>query len=219
MPDLTLLSLLCSKLCHDLVGPISAVGNGVEILEDEDDPEMHRQAVELLAHSAALAANRLKFMRLAFGAAGGEGVAISLAEARQTATDFLSDSRARLDWQISDEDGGQGPDKTGIKILLNLILIANDTVPRGGDIRVVLSRVDDGGQAVLRARVQANGESARLGDGVEAAFDTAGETKNLNPKSAPASLAANLAESYGRHIAVMPGVESVEFQVDLLPAQ
>jgi len=90
MPDLVLLSLLCSKLCHDLVGPVSAVGNGVEILEDEDDPEMRQQAIGLLAHSAELAANRLKFMRLAFGAAGGEGVAISINEARQTAEDFLS---------------------------------------------------------------------------------------------------------------------------------
>jgi histidine phosphotransferase ChpT len=89
MPDLMLLSLLCSKLCHDLVGPISAIGNGVEILEDEDDPEMRKQAIELLAHSAELAAIRLKFMRLAFGAAGGEGVAISLAEARRTAADFF----------------------------------------------------------------------------------------------------------------------------------
>ena len=92
-----LLSLLCSKLCHDLVGPISAFDNGVEILEDENDPAMRKQAVELLAHSAELAANRLKFMRLAFGAAGGDGVAINLSKTRQTASDFLADGRGELD--------------------------------------------------------------------------------------------------------------------------
>ena len=111
-----LLSLLCSKLCHDLVGPISAIGNGVEILEDEDDSEMRKQAIELLAHSAELAAIRLKFMRLTFGAAGGEGVAISLAEARRTAADFLAGGRGELDWPATDDDGILGPDKSGIKI-------------------------------------------------------------------------------------------------------
>jgi histidine phosphotransferase ChpT len=84
------------------VGPISAIGNGVEILEEEDDPAMQKQAVELLAHSAELAANRLKFMRLAFGAAGGEGVAISLTEARQTASDFLLDGRGELNWPVAE---------------------------------------------------------------------------------------------------------------------
>jgi histidine phosphotransferase ChpT len=140
MPDLMLLSLLCSKLCHDLVGPVSAIGNGVEILQDEDDPAMRKQAIELLAHIAELAANRLKFMRLAFGAAGGGGVAINLAEARNTAADFLADGRGELDWPKSDDDANLGPDKTGIKILLNLILIANDAITPGGFVRINLSR-------------------------------------------------------------------------------
>ncbi|MBT4488548.1 MAG: histidine phosphotransferase [Rhodospirillaceae bacterium] len=219
MPDLTLLSLLCSKLCHDLVGPISAVGNGVEILEDEDDPDMRRQAIELLAHSAELAANRLKFMRLAFGAAGGEGAAISLSEARQTAADFLADGRGELAWASAPDESDLGPDKTGIKILLNLILIANDAIPRGGTVGVVLRRVESDGRATVQASIKAEGTGARLGDGVEAAFDLTGSAIELNPKSAPASLAANLADSYGRVISVMPGVESVEFSVELLPAQ
>ncbi len=151
MPDLVLLSLLCSKLCHDLVGPVSAVGNGVEILEDENDPEMRQQAIGLLAHSAELAANRLKFMRLAFGAAGGEGVAISINEARQTAADFLADGRGELVWPSTQDEEGLGPDKTGIKVLLNLILIANDTIPRGGQVHVTLGHGDMAGRNSISA--------------------------------------------------------------------
>jgi histidine phosphotransferase ChpT len=148
-----LLSHLCSKLCHDLVGPISAIGNGVEILEDEEDPAMRKQAMELLAHSVELAANRLKFMRLAFGAAGGEGVAISLTEARRTAADFLADGRGELAWPIAEDEDNLGPDKTGIKILLNLILIANDAIPRGGVVRIKLSRLEGNGRPVIHALI------------------------------------------------------------------
>lgn len=215
MPDLVLLSLLCSKLCHDLVGPVSAVGNGVEILEDEDDPEMRQQAIGLLAHSADLAANRLKFMRLAFGAAGGEGVAISINEARQTAADFLIDGRGELAWPSAEDEEGLGPDKTGIKILLNLIMIANDTIPRGGHVHVALSRSETGGRAMISAKVRSEGVGARLGDGVEMALDTKSDSHALNPKSAPARLAANLAESFGGAITVMPHVDAVEFSVEL----
>ncbi|MDP6691850.1 MAG: histidine phosphotransferase family protein, partial [Alphaproteobacteria bacterium] len=218
-PDLMLLSLLCSKLCHDLVGPVSAVGNGVEILEDELDPQMRQQAIGLLAHSAELAANRLKFMRLAFGAAGGDGVAISISEARQTAADFLADGRGELDWPSVPDEGNLGPDKTGVKILLNLILIANDMIPRGGQVRVALARGERDGRAVINAEVRSNGTGARLGDGVEVAFDTASDSSVLNPKSAPARLAASLAQSAGSSISVMPHVDEVAFSVELLPAE
>lgn len=219
MPDSMLLSLICSKLCHDLVGPISAIGNGVEILEDEDDPQMQKQALELLAHSVELAANRLKFMRLAFGAAGGEGVAISLTEARRTAVDFLADGRGELDWPVAADEENLGLDKTGIKILLNLILIANDAIPRGGVVRVDLQRGDSDGRAVIHAIIRSEGSGARLGEGVGVAFDAASADDGLNPKSAPARLAANLAASFGASISVMPKVDAVELSVDLAPAE
>ena len=219
MSDLMLLSLLCSKLCHDLVGPVSAIGNGVEILEDEEDPAMRKRAVELVAHSAEVAANRLKFMRLAFGAAGGDGVAINLTEARRTAVDFLADGRGELDWPVSSDEENLGLDKTGVKILLNLILIANDAIPRGGFVRVDLKRGENNGRGVIRTIVRSEGSGARLGEGVEVAFDAANMGVGLNPKSAPARLAADLAASFGSSISVMPRVDAVELSVDLVPAQ
>jgi histidine phosphotransferase ChpT len=175
--------------------------------------------VELLAHSAELAANRLKFLRLAFGAAGSDGVAISLSEARRTAMDFLADGRGELDWPISENEENLGLDKTGIKILLNLILIANDAIPRGGFVRVELRRGEGGGDNTIRAGIRAEGPGARLGDGVEVALDAASADDDLNPKSAPARLAANLAASFGGTISAMPQVDAVELSVDLIPAE
>ena len=74
MKELDLVAMLCSRLCHDLVGPISALANGVEVLQDDDDADMRDAAVELLAHSSKIASNRVKFYRMAFGASGGAGI-------------------------------------------------------------------------------------------------------------------------------------------------
>lgn len=85
MNQLDLAGLLASRLCHVLVGPVGAINNGLEVLVDEPDAEMRRQAIELLIHSAGEAARRLKFYRLAFGASGGDAVARNLSEAREAA--------------------------------------------------------------------------------------------------------------------------------------
>src|SRR5262245_66554930 len=96
--DTLLANLLCSRLCHDLVGPVGAIGNGLEVLADEDDAEMRRQAIELLTFSAEEASRRLKFYRLAFGAAGGGEVALSLGEAREASRGLLTGGQVGLDW-------------------------------------------------------------------------------------------------------------------------
>ena len=75
-------SLLCSRLCHDLLSPVGAINNGVELLADEHDPEMRGRCLELLGESARTSANKLKFFRLAFGAAGGFGEEVHTGEAR-----------------------------------------------------------------------------------------------------------------------------------------
>ena len=82
MNAVDLASLLCSRLCHDLLSPVGALNNGIELLADEQDPEMREHCLELLAESARASANKLKFFRLAFGAAGGFGDAIDTREAQ-----------------------------------------------------------------------------------------------------------------------------------------
>src|SRR3982751_3356808 len=103
MKPVDLASLLCSRLCHDLMSPVGALNNGIELLADEQDPDMRDKCLELLAESARASANKLKFFRLAFGAAGGFGDAVDTHEAESAlAGVFGPDRRIELGWVVSD---------------------------------------------------------------------------------------------------------------------
>src|SRR3954469_10176146 len=116
-------SLLCSRLCHDLMSPIGALNNGVELLADESDPEMREKCLELLADSARASANKLKFFRLAFGAAGGFGEEIDTHEAEVALEGlFGPERRIELGWAVSDSK----LPKEVVKLLLNLAMLAGD---------------------------------------------------------------------------------------------
>src|SRR5215218_4075374 len=110
-------SLLCSRLCHDLLSPVGALNNGIELLADETDPEMRERCMELLTESARASANKLKFFRLAFGAAGGFGDQIDTREARGALEGlFGADKRIELGWIVEDDQLSKG----AVKLLLNL---------------------------------------------------------------------------------------------------
>ena len=133
MNAVDLASLLCSRLCHDLMSPVGAISNGIELLNDEDDPAMKEKCLELLADSARTTANKLKFFRLAFGAAGGFGAEIDTAEAESVLRGlFGPEKRLELGWSVSE---GKLP-KGAVKLLLNLAMIAGDALVRGGRLDV-----------------------------------------------------------------------------------
>lgn len=136
-------SLLCSRLCHDLLSPVGALNNGIELLADETDPEMRERCMELLAESAAATANRLKFYRLAFGAAGGFGESIDTREARAAIEGLHGNGKVQLGWMVE----APSLPKDSIKILLNLALLAGDALVRGGQLDVAA----ENGEVVLRA--------------------------------------------------------------------
>ena len=103
MDSLDLASLLCSRLCHDLMSPVGALNNGIELLADEDDPDMREKCLELVGESARTSANKLKFFRLAFGAAGGFGDSIDTGEARAALEGmFGAEKRIELGWMVSE---------------------------------------------------------------------------------------------------------------------
>jgi histidine phosphotransferase ChpT len=141
-------SLLCSRLCHDLLSPVGALNNGIELLADEDDPEMRERCLELLAESARASANKLKFFRLAFGAAGGFADHVDTREARAAIEGlFGGDGRIQLGWLMDEPTMG----KPALKILLNLVLIAGDALVRGGRLDVGTERHSGGLDIVVRA--------------------------------------------------------------------
>ena len=126
-------SLLCSRLCHDLLSPVGAMNNGLELLADEHDPEMRQRCMDLLAESAKAAADKLKFFRLAFGAAGGFGAEVDPKEAKLVIEPLVTSSgRTVLEWAVP----AQMMPKRAVKILLNLVLLANEALVRGGTLFV-----------------------------------------------------------------------------------
>ncbi len=146
--DVDLAALLCSRLCHDLLSPVGAMNNGLELLADEHDPEMRRRCMDLLAESAKSAADKLKFFRLAFGAAGGFGSQVDPQEARNVIEPLVTASgKTELVWSVPP---ALMP-KKAVKVMLNLVLIANDALVRGGKLFVGAENQSDHQEIVIRA--------------------------------------------------------------------
>jgi histidine phosphotransferase ChpT len=131
LEPLDLAALLCSRVCHDVISPVGAIVNGLEVLE-EDDPAMKDFALDLIRKSAHQASARLQFARLAFGAAGSAGASIDLGDAEAVARGMFGDDKIGLTWAAP---RALFP-KNKVKLLLNLVMIAATAVPRGGTIDV-----------------------------------------------------------------------------------
>src|SRR5271163_1124031 len=144
-----LAALLCSRVCHDVISPVGAIVNGLEVLEDEDDPAMREVAIELIKKSAHSASARLQFCRLAFGAAGSVGASIDTGDAESVARGLIASERTTLVWNPT----RQLLAKNKVKLLLNLCLVASATIPRGGVMTVDLS--GEGDSIALQVAVKA----------------------------------------------------------------
>ena len=132
-PDaLELAALLCSRVCHDLISPVGAIVNGLEVLDDNPKPEDRDFALDLIRKSAKTASARLQFCRLAFGAAGSSGAQIDLGDAQNMAKGHIEDGKITLTWNL--------PrlllPKNRVKLLLNMLVIAQQTIPRGGTLTI-----------------------------------------------------------------------------------
>jgi histidine phosphotransferase ChpT len=190
-------SLLCSRLCHDLLSPVGALNNGLELLADETDPDMRLRCLELLNESAKASANKLKFFRLAFGAAGGFGDAVDAREAKAAIEGlFGGDGRIEIGWLVNEATLS----KTAIKVLLNLVLIAGDSLVRGG--RLDIGAEIDGNKTEIAVRA----EGPRLVLDPELRNALTGETgdNDLTPRAAAAWLVHRLAVDSGGSAMVSP---------------
>lgn len=129
---LDLAALLCSRVCHDLISPVGAIVNGLEVLEEEKDEATKQFALDLIKRSARTASAKLQFCRIAFGAAGSAGAQIDLGDAETIARGFLEDDKTKLAWGLP---RAFSP-KNRVKLLLNMLIIAGQAIPRGGKISV-----------------------------------------------------------------------------------
>ena len=156
---LDLAALLCSRVCHDVISPVGAIVNGLEVLDDEKDEEMRQFAVDLIKRSAKTASARLQFCRLAFGAAGSAGAAIDTGDAEKVVRGLMEDDKTKIVWNAP----RVLMPKNKVKLVLNLCLIAQAAIPRGGEIHVTITG-DDGASM----RVNAQGLNAKLAHHVPA---------------------------------------------------
>ena len=162
MNDLELSTFLVSRVCHDLVGPLGAVVNGLEVLEDERDAAMRADALQIVTSSAAQALARLQFMRIAFGAAGSAGAELDLGEVGRLISGLLSGGKITLHWEAPHVNWP----KDWAKLVMNAALIAADCLPRGGTLRIETNQ-DTGSYGF---KIIATGQNARVLEDVQRAL-------------------------------------------------
>jgi histidine phosphotransferase ChpT len=201
MNDIEFAALLVSRVCHDLVSPVGAVVNGLEVLEDERDGAMRADALKLVISSAEQAAARLQFARLAFGAAGSAGAELDLTEVGRIVGGLVQGGKVSVDWQAAQVNWP----KDWAKLLMNATLLAADSLPRGGHVTVETSR----DPAAPSFTVRAAGQNARVLEEVEKAVR--GEpVLPMDGRSIQPFLTHKLARSLNANLSVSAGEGTVQ---------
>jgi histidine phosphotransferase ChpT len=188
--SLDLASLLCSRLCHDMLSPVGALSNGLELLAEERDPEMRKRCMELLEQSARISADKLKFFRLAFGAAGGFGDLVNVEEPRALIDALVAGGgRISVNWALG---AGQLP-KPAVKVLLNLAHIGIEALVRGGTLDIGAEPRDGASEIVIRAA----GPKIAFDPVIGRALDGTLAEGELTSRTAAAFMIRQLAEQQG----------------------
>ena len=198
---LDLAALLCSRVCHDVISPVGAIINGLEMLEEEKDAEMRAMALDLVKKSAANASARLQFCRLAFGAAGSAGAAIDTGDAEKVTRGLIGDGKIALEWQGM----RQLMPKNRVKVMLNLCVVAVACIPRGGVVTVAI----DGQGELATFTVTARGPNARLASSVPAALAGAPEGGAVDPHAIQPYYTGLVARACGLALNLTVEAESV----------
>jgi histidine phosphotransferase ChpT len=204
LAPIDLAALLCSRVCHDVIGPVGAIVNGLEVLEDEKDQQMRDVAVELIKKSAAAASARLQFCRLAFGAAGGISAAVDAGDVEKVARGLIVNERTALVWNPA----RQLLDKKKVKLLLNLVLIATFAIARGGVVTVDLA----GQGETLAIRVKAKGPNARLAHGVAELLAGRPQSGEVDAHTIQPFFAGLVARDCGMEVAILAEADTVTLE-------
>jgi histidine phosphotransferase ChpT len=185
MTEIEFAALLVSRVCHDLVGPLGAVVNGMEVLEDERDPAMRADAIKLVTQSADSALARIQFMRIAFGAAGSAGAELDLGEIGRLVTGLVAGTKVEVQWNAARVHWP----KDWAKLLMNAAVLGADALPRGGLVKVDTS--PEG--AAPSFKIEATGAHARVLEEVERAVRGEASAGPLDARGIQPFLAYKLA--------------------------
>jgi histidine phosphotransferase ChpT len=201
LEGLDLAALLCSRVCHDLISPVGAIMNGLEVMEDDKDEETTRFALDLIKKSARTASAKLQFCRLAFGAAGSAGAQIDTGDAETVARGLLEDDKTKLGWNLPRVLLA----KNRVKLLLNMLLLASQAIPRGGQITV-----DPAGEGEsMGFRVVATGTNARVPQAIPALLAGSPEESTVDAHAIQPFYAGLLAKDCGLSISMTAEADAV----------
>jgi histidine phosphotransferase ChpT len=199
---LDLAALLCSRVCHDLISPTGAIVNGLEVLEEkQSDEETKTFALDLIKKSARTASARLQFCRLAFGAAGSATAQIDLGDAEAMARAFIEDDKTKLTWNLP---RALLP-KNRVKLLLNMLIIGGQTIPRGGTLTV--DPVGTG--ETMGFRVAAVGLNARIPQAVPGLLEGTSESGSVDAHAIQPFYTGLLARACGLKVALAPEGDAI----------
>jgi histidine phosphotransferase ChpT len=193
--DLELAALISSKICHDVIGPVGAIYNGLEILDEDDDEEAKNYALDVIRNVTEQASARLQFARFAFGAAGSAGAMIDLGTAEQISRGFIGKGKHNLTWRTV--PGHMGKDK--VKLLLNLVASAVTALPRGGEIEVQMGGSLEDPSFLIRCRGPNSRPPQYLGE-----FITGDRLPALDAMTIQAYYTWRLAGTAGMRLEVLP---------------
>ena len=199
LSDLDLSALLCSRVCHDVISPVGAIANGLELMDDpENDQETKTAALDMVRRAAIVATSKLKFCRIAFGASGSAGAQIDMGEAGDIAKAFVGEEKVKLDWQVPRENRP----KQDVKLLLNMLLLAIEGLPRGG----LITMTAEGAGFTVRAK----GDRAKLKEAMVAVIDGQSDLNTLDARLVQPYYARMLSEAQGLKLSMaMDGVDTV----------
>jgi histidine phosphotransferase ChpT len=202
LDPLDLAALLCSRVCHDLISPTGAIVNGLEVLEEkQSDEETKTFALDLIKKSAKTASARLQFCRLAFGAAGSVTAQIDLGDAENMARAFIEDDKTKLAWKLT----RVLLPKNRVKLLLNMLIIAGQTIPRGGTLTV--DPVGEG--EAMGFRVTAAGLNARIPQAVPGLLEGTSESGSVDAHAIQPFYTGLLARACGLKVELKPDGDAI----------
>jgi histidine phosphotransferase ChpT len=198
--------LLCAKICHDLISPVGALGNAVEILDDEDNQDMYEDAINLVKTSSRQASAKLKFLRIALGAGGSAPGVIPTSEIMALTNDMFMDSKPDLVWNIDSD----GLDKNHARIVMNLAMLAVQAAPRGGSVKI--SGQNSGAGAAFT--ILSDGPSVRLDAAVAQAIAGKMPEGGIDGRSIQPLYANLLARDIGGSIGAADEDSVIRFTAD-----
>lgn len=185
--DIRVMELLASKLCHDLVSPVSAINNGVELIQDIGGSVVD-EAMKLIGDSAVHASRRLRLFRVAYGRAGSEEN-LPAKDVRQIAEQYLAGGKVGLTWPEDQPPEALALHQGALKVMLNMVIMSEEALAYGGT--VTLRAAGNG------CRFEIAGRNAHLAPLILAAFEGTAPVEELTPRSIQAYATGKFATHFG----------------------